>query len=117
LDQGTEISIDGGPRLIAHTRLEAGQRILARPWGLAGRTVLGALYAWPSGAGELERVGERLGLRPMLRAGATLIDGLLVARALAAEPEPLSDALEDMWSALRPAVIGLPSSPPRIWRT
>jgi urease accessory protein len=50
-----------------------------------------------------------------LRAGVTAVDGLLVARWLAADPRPLRRAFADLACQLRDAAFGLPPRLPRLW--
>jgi urease accessory protein len=117
LDQRTEISVDGELRLIERTRFDAGDPILARAWGLAGRAVFGTLYAYPADASQLALARERLDGFAALRAGATRVDDVLVVRGLAESAEALRAVFESIWAAIRAAVIGRAPSAPRIWRT
>ena len=117
LDQRTEIFVDGEPLLLDRMAFGAGDPILARSWGLAGHEVFGALYAYPADGGVLAIARERLGAFAGLRAGATCVEGLLVARALAPAAETLRDAFESVWAAIRAPVIGREPCAPRIWRT
>ncbi len=50
-----------------------------------------------------------------LRAGVTVVGGLLVARWLAAEPLPLRRAFADLACHWREAAMGLPARLPRLW--
>jgi len=50
-----------------------------------------------------------------LRGGVTAVNGLLVARWLAAEPLPLRRAYADLACHLRAAAMGLPPRLPRLW--
>ena len=50
-----------------------------------------------------------------LRAGATIIAGMVIARWLAAEPAPLRQAFADLACHLRSAALGLPPRLPQIW--
>jgi hypothetical protein len=94
------------------------------------------LYAYPADDHLLARVREGLGAAaPSIeslpatgprggatppagaRYGATLLGRLLVVRCLAHEPEALRTTLEQIWSALRFAVIGRDPHAPRIWKT
>lgn len=52
---------------------------------------------------------------PGLRAGATVVNGLLIARWLAADPLPLRRAYAELACHLRAAAMGLPCRLPRIW--
>jgi urease accessory protein len=50
-----------------------------------------------------------------LRAGVTAVNGVLVARWLAADPLPLRRAFADLACHLRQAAMGLPPQLPRLW--
>jgi urease accessory protein len=50
-----------------------------------------------------------------LRAGATAVAGLVIARWLAAEPAALRQAYADLACHFRSAVLGLPPRLPRVW--
>jgi urease accessory protein len=52
---------------------------------------------------------------PGLRAGVTVVNGLLVARWLAADALPLRRAYADLACHLRHAAMGLPPRLPRLW--
>ena len=117
LDQRTEIYVDGEPRLVDRMLFEAGDPILVRAWGLGERDVFGSLYAYPADPRVLARARQRLDTFGALRAGATCVDDLLVVRALAPAAEPLREAFESVWAAIRVPVIGRAPSAPRIWRT
>ena len=83
--------------------------------GLGGaRVVTTFVYA---GADAAERLELARGLLPAapIRAGATLVDGLLVARCLAEDPLALRGAFALFWSRFRAAVAGLPPVLPRLW--
>jgi urease accessory protein len=50
-------------------------------------------------------------------AGATLIEDVLLVRALAPQVEPVMRLFVDLWADLRPRLLGLAACPPRIWAT
>jgi urease accessory protein len=50
-----------------------------------------------------------------LRAGASAVSGLVIARWLAADPAPLRRAYADLARHFRSAVFGLPDRLPRVW--
>jgi urease accessory protein len=50
-------------------------------------------------------------------AGVSLVDGVLVLRALAAQGESIRNLFMSVWRALRPGIIGREAVPPRIWAT
>jgi urease accessory protein len=54
---------------------------------------------------------------PGFALGLTLLDDLLVARALALKVEPVMHQFRSIWRCLRPRLLGLEASSPRIWAT
>jgi urease accessory protein len=50
-------------------------------------------------------------------AAVSLVDGVLVLRALTAQAEPLRHLFIAAWRALRPGIIGRDAVNPRIWAT
>ena len=48
---------------------------------------------------------------------ATVVDGVLVCRYLGPSASEAHVAFVDVWTALRPVLIGRPACPPRIWAT
>ena len=116
---GTDISVGGEPSLIERQRWRRGvgseDPVLRAAWGLAGRRVLAAFHAYPADDDVLDRARTLLPQNRMC--AATLIDGLLVVRALADDASAARSRLVEVWSALRPLVTGLPPHPPRIWAT
>lgn len=55
--------------------------------------------------------------RHRITAAATLVDGLLVVRALTHSTDQVLPVWIDLWRALRPSLIGRTACPPRIWNT
>ncbi|WP_343582643.1 urease accessory protein UreD [Pseudomonas sp.] len=83
---------------------------------LGGHPLLATFCAAPADQAVLELV------RPLLDelanpAGATLLGSLLVIRVLDHDNQHLQRTLQRLWHVLRPAVLGLPACPPRIWAT
>ena len=113
--QRIRVDVDGAPVLDEQLRLEAGDPLLTAPWGLAGNPAVAALLAYPAD----ERAAEwaRAALGGELRAGVTLLDGLLVCRVLGPGAEAVRTVLERVWARLRPDVLGVTPCPPRIWTT
>ncbi len=96
----------------------AGQ--IADPAGFAAAAACATLLlASPGGApGDFiadARMVQEDGLAPGLRGGVTAVGGLLVARWLAADPQPLRRAYATLACHLRQAAIGLPPRLPRLW--
>jgi urease accessory protein len=140
LEQRTRISLDGAPLLIERLAFTAGEALLDADYGLAGRNVWGALYAYPADTEGLAAARESLAATSdtsdtnarasasftnasgatfcaPARCGATLLDELLVVRYLGTRPESARTALEALWAAVRAAVVGRVPCAPRIWRT
>lgn len=126
LEQHTRIGVADEPLLLESLRFAAGERLLAADWGLNSFGVCGVLYAYPVLDPLLVRARARIGAAipshahgaaAELRCAATRLDDLLVVRCLAREPEAMRNLFEALWCELRPDVVGLPPSTPRVWRT
>ncbi|RKT43717.1 urease accessory protein UreD [Thiocapsa rosea] len=85
--------------------------------GLRGFPVCATFVATGARADALDAARHRLSEVAPSPVGATLIDDLLVVRALAPEVEPVSRLFRHLWSDLRPGLLGLDASIPRIWAT
>ncbi|RCL23256.1 urease accessory protein [Pseudomonas sp. AFG_SD02_1510_Pfu_092] len=83
---------------------------------LGGHPLLATFCAAPADQAVLEQVRALLDelANP---AGATLLGSLLVIRVLDHDNQHLQRTLQRLWHLLRPAVLGLPACPPRIWAT
>ena len=104
-------------------QLVENQRIIGQPQldaaaGLRGKPVQGILLAFPCATTQLECVRDTLAEQPSSALiGATLIDRLLVVRALADESETLKQNMMTIWQTLRPQLLERPAVVPRIWAT
>ncbi|KYF69626.1 urease accessory protein UreD [Sorangium cellulosum] len=88
---------------------------IASPAGFGGATAAGlALLVADDAAAWVDEARARLA-RGASRAGATLVGGVLVARALGAEPAHVRRDLTDLVSWLRAARSGHPARMPRFW--
>ncbi|WP_437489816.1 urease accessory protein UreD [Sorangium sp. So ce1014] len=88
---------------------------IAAPAGFGGATAAGlALLVADDAAAWVDEARARLS-RGSSRAGATLVGGVLVARALGAEPAHVRRDLTDLVSWLRAARSGHPARMPRFW--
>jgi len=85
--------------------------------GLRGYAAYATFVATGAGARALECAREVLRSAPDSVGAATLIGDVLIGRSLAERCEPLTSALNRLWSALRPVILGRPAVAPRIWRT
>lgn len=85
------------------------------PAGLDGATALATLIdASPDAADRLD-LARALADQPAVRAGATLVNDLLLIRCLAIDPLALRRAFALFWTRLRQAAAGLPPVMPRLW--
>ena len=116
LDSRMRVFVDQQPRLIEHQKV-ASERHLSSSAGLRGAALQGMLVAWRVEEEMAQAVQEQLKAQQDVLAGATLLDVLLVVRALGSHAERLRAVLTDVWRRLRPAVIDRPTVMPRIWAT
>ncbi|QCI12715.1 urease accessory protein UreD [Pseudomonas putida] len=111
LDSRLQVELPEAPGLHERLRIEGGQ--LGK---LAGHPLLATFCATPADQAVLDQV--RLLLDDLaIPAGATLLGPLLVIRLLDHDNQHLQHTLQRLWHVLRPAVLGLPACPPRIWAT
>lgn len=111
LDSRLLIEMPDDPGLHERLRIEGGQ--LDK---LAGHPLVATFCASPADPALLEHVRALLDELDN-PAGATLLGSLLVIRLLDHDNQHLQHTLQRLWHVLRPAVIGLPACPPRIWAT
>ncbi len=109
------LQIERGGRPLLLERLTVTPARLGAAAGLRGQPVNAALIATPVTPNELDRVRELIADQP--DTGATLFDDLLVVRHLGNSTERCRKLFIQIWSAIRPAVIGRAPCPPRIWST
>jgi urease accessory protein len=125
---GLELWRDAQPLLLERLLID-GDSPAAR-WGLAGQVALGTALAYPAGPVQLEcarasiamqAVQDATGARvddcaPMTIA-CTLVDEVLVCRAIAPRADRVREAFVRWWRALRPGLLGREAIAPRIWAT
>ncbi len=103
--------------------LVEGQRVLDKQAldaaaGLRGQPMQATLLAFPCTGEHLKQVQNQLvisGASPLI--AATLIDDLLVIRALGNNSELLKQQLTEIWRTLRPMLLDRSVVLPRIWAT
>ncbi|XOV85122.1 MAG: urease accessory protein UreD [bacterium] len=96
--------------------LNAESEFMRAPWGLNRHTALGVMFAYPGSADLRDKVREVLHAASF-PVGVTLLNGLLVIRALAAQAQDLRRLFIRAWSCIRPLLLGCEACPPRIWNT
>lgn len=92
-----------------------GDALLDHPAVLDGaRSLATALYVADDAPEKLD-AARRLLDRSRCRGGVTCVNGTLVARLLAADPQTLRTDYTRFWTGFRQAVAGLPARAPRVW--
>ena len=76
---------------------------------------MGTLLATPATRAQVESIRELLADEHF--AAVSLVDGVLVLRALAPQAEAVRKLVSAAWQRLRPTVIGREAVLPRIWNT
>jgi len=115
----TRIERDGGTVWLERGRLAGGDPLLDSPAGLAGFSVCATLLAAgaPVGADLLAACRSVDSVDTGAKHGITIMDDRLVARYLGHSAEAARHWLTALWALLRPALLGRPAVPPRIWNT
>jgi urease accessory protein len=110
-----ELWRDELPLFVDRMRLDGTGPERAARWGLAGFDAVGTLLAYPATASMRE--AARSVSAHDVESAVTLVDEVLVCRALGAQAEPVRRLFIAIWQALRPELIGKPAVLPRIWAT
>ncbi len=116
LDQRLVIERDGRPLLSERLRIADGKGTDG-PTSLRGFPISATLVASGAVRADLEAARGVLADDPGFPCAMTLIDDLLVARALATRVEPVTTAFRRLWTGLRPRLLGRDAVAPRIWAT
>jgi len=103
------------PIFVDRLRLKGESEARGARWGLAGQEAVGTLLATPATREDVESIRELVAHEPF--AAVSLVDGVLVLRALAPQAEAVRNLFIAAWQRLRPRVIGRPAVLPRIWST
>ena len=94
------------------------EQMLGAAAGLRDHALLATLLAFPCNEEDLERVRAQLSVQETSALIAvTLVDGLLVLRALGSYSEVVKHKLISVWQVLRPLLLDRPALHPRIWAT
>ena len=116
-DQGFQLYVDSIPVLMERQRWQAGQEVLEASWGLSGYPVLGTFYGFPADDDILSHLRLRLEDISAGEMAVTLVDEVLVVRALADDAVALRQVFADIWLSVREMINGFPPGSPRIWAT
>lgn len=117
LRQQLELYRSGEPLWLDRQRFEGGEVSLDEAFGLAGNPVFGVLLGYPAKVEDLEAAHETLSGEFERYVSTTLVDEVLVCRALAPSTRIARAALEAVWRCCRPRLLGRAVHAPRIWAT
>lgn len=119
--QIVEVWRDKEPIIIERSRLQGGDEILQSAWGMQGFVVMGTLIATNADNSVLEAVRENIEKQDldsnMIRLSTTLINDILICRALTNQAEIARESFIDIWKTLRPLILKRTAVTPRIWYT
>lgn len=101
--------------LLYRERLVITPESFAANWGLQGQAACATLFAFPATPHELHSVQALMDTQSGY--GVTLIDELLICRALAARADSLRAFYQRLWQVLRPNIMQRQPCAPRIWFT
>jgi urease accessory protein len=96
-------------------RLDLDGKSFSAKWGLQGLSSCGTLFANPVSTDTLSLIRQLIG--DEAGRGVTLIDNVLVCRAIDKRTDRIRSFFEQVWHIIRPAVIQRNTSLPRIWAT
>jgi len=103
------------PIFIDRMRLTGDNPARGAVWGLAGQEAVGTMLATPATRTHVESVRELVAHEKY--AAVSLVDGVLVLRALAPQAEAVRRLFIAAWQRLRPGIVGREAVLPRIWST
>jgi urease accessory protein len=113
----TRVTIDGVLRLAEQFQV-SGTQALGAATGLRGLPLQGCFIAAPCQAAQRDALEQILQSTPYPHPiGITLVDDILIARALGEQTEPLQRIFTQLWQALRPLWLQKAACLPRIWST
>ncbi|WP_347986613.1 urease accessory protein UreD [Methylomonas sp. AM2-LC] len=104
-----------GGRLHYHERINLDAQAFTANWGLQNNASFGTLFACPVNSHQLSLVQDLIAEQP--GRGVTLLDDLLICRALDQRADKLRAFFEQVRDVLRTELIGQKSCNPRIWAT
>jgi urease accessory protein len=114
LQLNLELWRDSTPLFIDRMRLSGTSAARTARWGLAGYEAIGTLLAYPANKDHVDLARE---VSCGIESAVTLVDGVLVCRALAHQSEPIKHWFIELWRRLRPELLQRPAHTPRIWAT
>ena len=116
--QKIEIWRHNSPLLLETNRLNGNDSILDADWGLQGYKSLGTFVTSDDkDTIDSEKITQLIQKHSELIASCTRVNGLFIVRAMSIYAEKIKILFTKLWQVLRPHVLNIESSPPRIWLT
>ena len=116
--QKLEIWRDNKPLLLETNRLIGGDELLEANWGLQGYNSVGTFVSTNHDSNiDIEAINHIAKQFGDLSNSYTSLNGLFIIRAMSAYAEKIKDFFAALWKILRPQILQLESSSPRIWFT
>jgi len=101
--------------LFYRERLKLDAHAFSARWGLNGHSACGTMFVCPASSAHLEAVQQLIG--DTAGRGVTLIDDMLICRALDDRADRLRGFFQQVWALLRPDILQRNACEPRIWAT
>jgi len=121
--QNFELYREGKPQFLDRNKIEGAHEILTAHWGLQNHSAHATFLITPASETMLKKAKKTvvfqtdLTQNPEGLISATLIDDVLIFRALSNEAEWIKKKFCDIWNNLRPMTIKREAHLPRIWST
>lgn len=121
--QNFELYIDGQPHFLDRTKVEGTHEILKANWGLMNFSASATFLITPATENMLNKIKKSVELKTNITQNsegiltATLIDDILICRALSHEAEWIKNQFFKIWQNLRPLSLNREAHAPRIWST
>lgn len=115
--QHFEIWRDNKPLMLDRSQLTGGDELLSASWGMQGYTVSGSMMMVNADKTQLQYLRDHM---PVIKQGllsVSLVNDVLVCRALAHQAEHVRFAFIAVWKLLREPLLGRAACEPRIWST
>jgi urease accessory protein len=110
-----ELVVGDQPRIVDRLRIDGSSDVPKSRWGLQGFEALGTMFVFPAERAWLEAIRNIQTADCEL--AVTLVDGVLVARCLAAQGESVKRMFIQIWQHVRPLLLKRSAVLPRIWAT
>lgn len=112
-DMSWQIYRLGQPLFLERLQLDA--KAFSARWGLQGLSACGTLFVSPASTQSLLAIQELIGDK--IGQGVTLIDNMLICRAIDNRSDLIRNYFEKIWEIVRPDCMQRKACSPRIWAT